>query len=105
MLRGHEILRVLCNTIKTIRLVWFIQTNNLFSSGNFSNLFKLIQRYLELQQGNVEDSIKSGRNLSRSMNLLKNLICVYEATNSNVTLDQILEVLKAEFIRREAKDV
>ena len=105
MLRGRKLIRLLCDTIKTIRLAWFVQTNNLFSSDRFDNLFKLIQQYLELQKGNVKNTVKSGRDVHRSFNLLKNLICVYEATENIVTLNQILEVLKVEFVKREDKDV
>ena len=107
--RGQSMFSGLCKTsknfVKTVKFIYFICKAKAFESNRFLAVLPIILKYFELQKDNVKNTVVSGRDVHRSVNLLKNLVCVYEATESSVTLAQILEVLEKEFIKRNSKSV
>lgn len=64
-------------------------------------ILKVIMNLVTLESPYYKNIIYCGRSITKSTELLKALINSYIETKSEVTLDQILEVLKEEFIRRE----
>ena len=107
--RGQNMFPGFCKTsknfVKTVKFIYFICKAKVFESSKFLAVLPIILKYFELQKDNVKNTVVSGRDVHRSVNLLKNLMRVYEATESSVTLAQILEVLEKEFIKRNNQNV
>ena len=90
----------------------FISIRNwiLFSCSLFKGIFggnspelvlKVIMNFVTLETPYYKNTLYFSRDIQDSCALLEALITSYFETKSEVTLNQILEVLKEEFIRRE----
>ena len=89
---------------KLMNFMCFISYEDIFGKGNPELIFKVLDKFIELEHSNYPDIIKMNRNVSGSYELFRNLINSYLTTKSDVTLEQILTVLKEEFIKRENKN-
>ena len=89
------------STLNLIKFIYFIQRAKLFSSTSPEVILPLIGKFLELQWPFYTQRVVFNRTPEKSSKLLQALIGTYLDSKSNVTLDQILTVLKEEFIKRE----
>ena len=76
----------------------------IFGSNSPEVILKVIQKFVALEAPFYSNRIKMGRSMNKSIELLSALITSYLETKSNVTLEQIMEVLKEEFLKRENKN-
>ena len=90
----------LCDFLKLLKFMLFLKRENIFRDGNPELILRVIQKFIELEQNNYINTVVLNRNVVKSSNLLSALIYSYFETKSEVTLNQILEVLKVEFIMR-----
>ena len=72
-----------------------------FGANSPELILKVIMNLVALETPYYKNVIYCGRDIEKSKELLQVLISSYIETKSEVTLNQILEVLKEEFIRRE----
>ena len=73
----------------------------IFGGNSPELILKVIMNFVVLEAPYYKNIMYLGRNMNQSSELLQALIASYFETKSEVTLDQILAVLKEEFIRRE----
>ena len=73
----------------------------IFGSSSPNVILKLLCKFIALEAPFYSDKMVMGRSTKKSVQLLNALTTSYLETKSETTLDQILEVLKAEFLRRE----
>lgn len=95
----------ICNIIKLLRFSFYLYYQNLFRDGDPQLVLRVIQGYINLESQNYKNSVVYGRTVGTSVKLLSTLIDEYFENKSDKTLDQILEVLKVEFIKRNVKNV
>lgn len=73
----------------------------IFGSSSPNVILKLLCKFIALEAPFYSNKMVMGRSTKKSVQLLNALTTSYLETKSETTLDQILEVLKAEFLRRE----
>ena len=73
----------------------------IFGGNSPELVLKVIMNFVALEAPYYKNIIYMNRTVKDSSDLLSALIISYLETKSEVTLNQILEVLKEEFIRRE----
>lgn len=89
-----------CNLLK---FIFYIGYEDIFGKGSPKLIFKLLAKYFELEKDNFLQSVKYGRGVDKSCQLLQSLVDVYIETSSTTTLKQIFTVIEEEFIKRENK--
>ena len=99
-----KIKRKISSTINYIKFIYFLTTNRIFGSNSPEVILKVIGKFIALEAPFYSDKIVMGRSVSKSIELLEILINLYIPTKSETTLEQIIEVLKREFIQRENKN-
>ena len=93
-------LQMLC---KVIWLAEYLYKNRIFHNGDPSLVLRVLQKFTEKAYSEYNEEFVMGRTPLDSTKLLSVLIDRYFETKSKVTLDQILQVLRVEFILRESK--
>ena len=88
--------------INYVRFTYFL-SDGIFGGGSSQSLLRLIGKFIELEAPFYPKKMIMGRGPQKSAELLHSLIEAYARTKSETTLDQILEVLKREFILREGQ--
>ena len=81
----------------------FFLSQGIFGSSSPEVILKIICKFIALEAPFYSTKIVMGRSVKSSAELLNVLTTSYIETKSETTLDQILEVLKREFIQRENK--
>ena len=71
----------------------------IFGSSCPEVVLKVIQKFLALEAPFYSNRIVMGRSMGKSIQLLSSLIDSYIKTKSNVTLEQIMEVLKESLLK------
>lgn len=82
--------------------ILFILQNDFFCKGNNKDMLRIMKRFAELSwrsQASSESATK--RDTERSYKLFSSLAHIYLESSSEVTLNQLMEVLKMEIIERE----
>ena len=97
--------RYLCNLIKTTKFAWCVYKSGSFLYNQPIMILKVIKEFIEIEASNYSDSVILSRDVSTSKKLILTLIDMYFENKSEKTLNQILEVLKVDFIQREDKNV
>ena len=69
-------------------------------SDSETEILRVVQKFVSLQYPFYSKNIVMGRKIGRSYELLNALINSYIKTKSETTLNQIMVVLKEEFIKR-----
>ena len=72
-----------------------------FGSNSPEVILKIICKFVALEAPFYSKKVVMGRTINRSIDLLSTLVTSYTETKSEATLDQILEVLKREFLQRK----
>lgn len=80
----------------------YLYEDRIFHNGYAQDVLKVIQKFTELAWSEYPDKRVMNRTPVQSAALLGVLIKQYYKTGSNTNLEQILEVLKNEFIKRES---
>ena len=90
----------ICNIIRFLKFSVSIYKNNIFRDGNPQLVLRVIQKFISIESANYADTIVNNRSVEASVKLLSVLIDDYFENKSERTLNQFLEVLKEEFIKR-----
>ena len=95
-------------TVKNIQMLYkiykfsiYLYQDRIFHNGYPLDVLKVLKKFIELACSEYCTTLVMNRNPNQSSELLSTLIERYYNTGSNTTLEQILEVLKNEFIKRE----
>lgn len=91
------------SVVNYIKFIYFL-SKGIFGSNSPEVVLKMICKFVTLEAPFYSQKVVMGRSISKSIELLNTLVTSYLETKSEVTLDQILEVLKREFIQRENKN-
>lgn len=91
------------SVVNYIKFIYFL-SKGIFGSNSPEVVLKMICKFVTLEAPFYSNKIVMGRSMKKSIELLSVLIPSYIETKSEVTLDQILEVLKREFLQRESKN-
>lgn len=86
---------------KCIEFATYLNKLRVFQKGEPILILKVIQKYFEIAKFNYTDTEVLNRDVNASVKLLGALIDTYFENKSEVTLNQFLEVLKTEFIKRK----
>ena len=76
----------------------------IFGGNSPELVLKVIELFVVLEAPLYKNTLYLGRNTTKSARLLQSLIESYFETKSEVTLSQVMTVLKEEIIEREQKD-
>lgn len=86
----------------TLKFLIYLNKIKAFNNNNEKTVLRVLQRYLELVTPTyLNNSQVMSRNICESSMLLSALIDKWFRDKSGITLEQILEVLRNEFIGRE----
>jgi hypothetical protein len=80
----------------------YLYEERVFHNGKPEDVLKVIQKFTENAWSEYPDKVRMNRTPVQSAALLGVLVRKYYETYSDIILDQILEVLKNEFIKRES---
>ena len=87
--------------IRSLQFVWTLNKKHVFKNKNTEDILKVINTFTLSEVSTYPNKVKMGRDITSSTALLSVLIDLYLENHSEVHLEQLLEVLKNEFIRRE----
>ena len=97
-----EIKHILRGAWLTIRFIKYLNKIEAFNTDNPAVILKVIQGFLDLVSNTYTDkTIIMSRSINQSSVLLSALIDKWFRDKSNNTLEQILEVIRNEFIGRD----
>lgn len=94
--------RTITSVLNYTKFIYFL-CKGIFGSNSPEVILKLICKFVSLEAPFYSDKIVMGRDINKSIKLLNVLVSSYIETKSEITLNQILEVLKREFLQREQK--
>ena len=95
----EKIKRAFYSTLNWFKLLWFLPS--VLGNGKPSVVLLLINKFVELEGPLYKVDSYLGRSISTSSDLFNSLVAYYKESKSDVTLNQIMTVLKEEFIERE----
>ena len=99
MNKVERVIRGIFNWLK-----FSLSLRKIFGGNSPELVLKIIKLYVALEAPLYKDTLYFGRNMITSSKLLESLIDSYFETKSEVTLKQVMTVLKNEIIEREQKD-
>lgn len=89
-------------TIKNyIKFFYLLFKGNMIGGNSPEIILYVAQAFLTLESPRYPNTYYMGRSIVKSSELFQSLTESYLKTKSEVTLNQLLEVLKEEFIKRE----
>ena len=91
--------RAFISTLNWFKLLWFLP--KVLGKDDPSIVLTLINKFIALEGAYFDADIYLGRSIQKSINLLNSLVEYYEKTKSEITLNQIMTVLREEFIERK----
>ena len=92
--------RSFISVLNYIKFAYFL-CKGVFGSSSPEVILKIICKFIALEAPFYSNKIVMGRSTAKSIQLLSTLVTSYIETKSETTLDQIMEVLKREFLQRE----
>ena len=105
MLKAYVKLQVyyvkICNLIRFVTFMSHIWKRKVFNERNPQVVLRVVQEFLIVDCNSYVDTIKNNRSIQASANLISVLIEDYLENKAERTLEQIIEVLKEEFIKRK----
>ena len=99
----NRIKKSIINFINLLSFCHFLFIRNIFKGDSPKNVLLIIKKFISLEAPYYPNSYYLGRSVTKSSELLGALVDSYMETKSEVTLNQLLEVLKEEFIQRREK--
>lgn len=97
-----NIKRRVTSIVNYTKFIYFL-CKGIFGSSSPEVVLKLICKFLALEAPFYSEKVVMGRDINKSIKLFNVLVSSYIETKSEITLNQILEVLKREFLQRENK--
>lgn len=97
----NRIKESLYNLINYCKFLYLLLKNQGIGNKSPDIILKVIKIFISLESNRYPNSLYFNRGIAESSTLLCSLIDSYLNTKSEVTLNQLLEVLKEEFIKRE----
>lgn len=91
----------LYNILRLIKFLFSLLREGVFAKKNPEQILILILLLVKSEWKYYNKKVVMSRSIETSTKLLESLIKTYRETHSEVTLDQILQVLKEEFIKRK----
>lgn len=82
------------------KIIWRLR-KILFKDKETMDILKMIKLFIEIEAPLYKKSIIMGRSIKKSSELLGVLIDSYYESKSEIILNQIMTILKEEFIKRE----
>lgn len=95
-------MRIYIDFIKLIKFINQIRTGRVFDRENKFGFLNAIDAYAKVKSEGTNSSLVMNRTYEGSSKLLSCLISRYKLTKSETILNQIMEVIKEEIIKREA---
>jgi len=92
--------RLIISIINYTKFMYFL-CRGIFGSNSPEVILKMIKKFVTLEAPFYPNTLVMNRSIYKSTELLCALIDSYLVTKSEVTLEQVLAVLKEEFIKRE----
>lgn len=93
--------RRVISAVNAAKFIYFVIRSGIFRSNSPESVLLLLQKFISLEAPFYYNSLFKGRSVQKSIELLQALISSYIVTKSNITLNQIVEVFKEEFLKRE----
>lgn len=100
-IKSRVLLRGITNFFRLLTFVKYLHKNKLFGTCDPKFVLKVVQKYIEIESYTYSDKFILSRSKEQSTCLLSVLIDKYMETGSDNILEQIIEVLKTDFIKRE----
>ena len=100
-IRSRVLLWSITNFFRLLTFVKYLHKNKLFGTRDPKFVLKVVQKYIEIESYTYSDKFILSRSKEQSIGLLSVLIDKYMETESDNILEQIIEVLKTDFIKRE----
>lgn len=100
-IKSRVLIWSITNFFRLLIFVKYLHKNKLFGTRDPKFVLKVIQKYLEIESYTYSDKFILSRSKEQSTCLLSVLIDKYMETESDNILEQIIEVLKTDFIKRE----
>ena len=99
-IKWRALVHKLRNYLNFLKFIKFLWQNKIFESREPVVILELVQKFIELQSSEYGNKIVMNRDVKRSVLLLKALTRAYLDNRSETNLNQLLTVLKQEFIER-----
>ena len=99
-IKVYLIYKEISNFVKLLKFMFYLYRTRTFCENASVSILKVIQKFIELKQEEFSN-VALNRTSEQSYRLLSVLTNEYIETKSETTLNQLLEVLKVEFIRRK----
>ena len=100
-MKAKEFNRQMTNFIRLLYFSYYLYKNDIFNQGDPKLVLRVIQEFTFWSFREYDNTIVMNRNACQSATLLSVLIDKWFKDNSDITLNQIMQVLKTEFIERE----
>ena len=100
-IKSRALVWSILNFIRLLTFVKYLYSNKLFGTRDPKFVLKVIQKYIEIESYTYSEKTIYSRNKEQSTELLSILVDKYWETESDTVLEQIIEILKTDFIRRE----
>ena len=105
ILRGYikakEFSRRMTNFIRLLHFSYYLYKKDIFNQGDPRLVLRVLQEFTFWSSREYDSTLVMNRDACQGASLLHTLIDKWFKDNSSITLNQILQVLKTEFIERE----
>jgi hypothetical protein len=102
----HEVkeinMRIYIDFIKLVKFINRVRQRKVFDKNNKFSFLDVADAYASIKSSNEDLKLVMNRTYEGTSKLLSCLISRYKLTKSETILNQILEVIKEEIIKREA---
>lgn len=95
-------MRIYIDFIKLIKFINKIRESKVFNRDNKFSFLDVADAYASIKSSNEDSKLIMNRTYEGTSKLLSCLISRYKLTKSETILNQIMEVIKEEVIKREA---
>lgn len=99
-----NILRSIVNLYKLLIFVKYVHQERIIGSGYTKDILKVVGKLVELEENNYPDHRVMGRSIEGSVKLFNVLSNKYLMSGSKIILEQLMQVLRVEFIERDKWD-
>ena len=89
------------NLLRSLSFCYYILNNRIFGKGDTIWILKILSIFLSLECSEYSNKVIMNRDKYKSAALFSVLVTEYEKSRSLVTLNQLLSVLKEEFLERD----
>ena len=99
-----NIIRSIVNLYKLLIFIKYIHQERIIGSGYTKDILKVIGKLVELEENNYPNHRVMGRSIEESVKLFNVLSNKYLMSGSKIILEQLMQVLRVEFIERDKWD-